>query len=560
MMALRWFRALALVAATACSAGPLPPVRFANAPVALAVDDRRDVPSPPARREFLPVLYNYDGAIQRRFTRALELPRPQRALGVNALDEVPDSTWFTNRIGVRELSPDEVRAGPVTDDSPELHRPWIVRSTKVGGASVGFVVTDARGIKYLLKFDDADNPDIETGTDVVVNRLMWAAGYNVAEDQIVYFRDEDLVLARDSSVKDAQGNKVGPLDRAGLEQRLALIDHGRDGRIRGLLSRWIPGTTLGGHPSEGVRDDDPNDAIPHQLRRDLRGAYAIFAWVDHVDLHEGNFVDSWTADPVDPHRHYVRHYFVDFGRSLGAMAWFEHDWRRGHTYVVDFRDIGRELFSFGLVDSRWRHRPLSPQPGVASFDATTFDPGDWHPDWPSYLPVLAADAYDKFWGAKLVARFTRAQIAAAVDAARFHDPAVARYLVDTLVARQRATAAHWFSRVNPLDRFAVSQAGEGAVLCFDDLAIAGGHAEAGTTRYALASHDWQARPVAPAVELAAGGGHTCAPLVLATPEDHAGYTIVRITTARPEFRGETQLHVARDPVSRAPRVIGVWRP
>ena len=32
-----------------------------------------------------------------------ELPRSRRALGVNALDEVPDSTWFTNRLGVRDL-------------------------------------------------------------------------------------------------------------------------------------------------------------------------------------------------------------------------------------------------------------------------------------------------------------------------------------------------------------------------------------------------------------------------------------------------------------------------
>src|SRR5690349_4308624 len=90
-----------LALAMACAASPdLPAPRFANAPAVTRVDDRRDVPTKPAEREFVHDLYHYDGTIQRRFTRALELPRGQRALGVNALDEAPDSTWFTNRIGI----------------------------------------------------------------------------------------------------------------------------------------------------------------------------------------------------------------------------------------------------------------------------------------------------------------------------------------------------------------------------------------------------------------------------------------------------------------------------
>src|SRR5687767_12568631 len=94
---------LALVASCATPPG-VPAVRFANAAPVLRVDDRRDVPARPAPREFVHSLYHYDGFIQRRLTRALELPAPGRALGVNALDEVPDSTWFTNRIGVQDLT------------------------------------------------------------------------------------------------------------------------------------------------------------------------------------------------------------------------------------------------------------------------------------------------------------------------------------------------------------------------------------------------------------------------------------------------------------------------
>ncbi len=43
-------------------------------------------------------------------------PAPSQA--VNTLGEVPDSAWFTNRIGARPLSLEELVAGPGTDDPP----------------------------------------------------------------------------------------------------------------------------------------------------------------------------------------------------------------------------------------------------------------------------------------------------------------------------------------------------------------------------------------------------------------------------------------------------------
>ena len=46
---------------------------------------------------------------------------------------------------------------------------------------------------------------------------------------------------------------------------------------------------------------------------------------------------------------------------------------------------------------------------------------------------------------------------------------------------------------------------------------------------------------------------------LATDDRRDGYTIVRLATARPGFAGDTFVHVARDPGTGAPRVIGVWR-
>jgi hypothetical protein len=102
--------------------------------------------------------------------------------------------------------------------------------------------------------------------------------------------------------------------------------------------------------------DDPNDRIPHEARRDLRGLLAIDTWLDAVDVTEGQFVDSWVEDPAVKGRHYVVHYAVDFGKSMGAMGDIDHDWWRvyrvdtvradyaGTTYVHVARDPATKTF------------------------------------------------------------------------------------------------------------------------------------------------------------------------------------------------------------------------
>src|SRR5678816_3384735 len=45
-------------------------------------------------------------------------PSGVRAQNANTIDEVPDSSWFTNRIGTKALTVDEIVRGPVNGPPP----------------------------------------------------------------------------------------------------------------------------------------------------------------------------------------------------------------------------------------------------------------------------------------------------------------------------------------------------------------------------------------------------------------------------------------------------------
>ena len=548
---------LAAVIACGGSDPAVPAARFANQPIVWNVDDHTDTrvtPPAGAGAAFINLDF-YSRSFQRPLIEGLALRRAQRARGANALDELPDSTWFTNRIGRQTLTPEQVGTGPLEHDSPEAFKPWTVRSTKYGGAASGLIITDVRGVKYMLKFDSVGLPEVVTGADVVANRLLWACGYHVAEDRVVYFQPEDLVLAPHAMIKNQLGEDRKPFGTDDLAHQLAQLDRTPDGRIRAIASRWIAGTTLGPTTDEGVRRDDPNDRIPHELRRDLRGAFAIFEWLDSPDFNLSNAIDVLVTDPRDASRHFVEHYRLDFDSALAGLAAVDHSMRVGYVNSFDWLAVLADTFTFGFNGRPWQHPAAPKLRGVSgAFTADHFDPGAWKPNLP-VAPFDASDRFDQFWGAKIVARFTREQIHAAVEAARYTDPRAVEYLTDTLVARQRAVVAYWLSQVAPLDAVSVTDRG----LCFDDLAIRYGLAPASATRYVLTSRDRAGRQDAQTAVAAVANGSTCAGMPALALGHRDDYTIVEIVTTRPGSARTMYVHVARNPVTHRPRVIGIWR-
>jgi hypothetical protein len=552
--------ALAVTLAAGCAgqASPAGTVRFHNQPPIWVVNDRKNVPKKPAENKFFRALYHFDGVWHGRLDRWMQMRRQYRAQNVNSLDEVPDSTWFTNRIGVRDLSVEEIKNGPNQTGTPENHRPWVIQSSKIGGVTVGFIILDQRGVRYVLKFDEKGVPELETGADVVQQRLFWAAGFNVPEDHIVYFKRSDLVRAPDAVIKDAMGNDT-PMNDAFIDRQLATINVEPDGTIRGLVSQFIPGKPLGGHARDGVREDDPNDTIPHQFRRELRGTYAIYAWMDQTDVKEDNTLDTYVQDTGNPDVHYVEHYLIDFGKGLGSMGYINQRHWVSFSHIIDFGQTALATLTLGLYRRPWEGRTEPDFVGAGIFESKKYDPGSWKPYTPAYYPFHDADRFDNFWGAKIVARFTREQILAAVEQGRYSDPRTTRYLVDTLVERQRKTIRYWFERVNPLDRFEAIQTGEGYQLCFDDLSVKYRIAN-GETRYAARAFDREGRPTgwtdsAPGVD----GGRACVDR-LTPSKSRDGYTIVELRTGRSGPRlPPTLVHLALDPKRRTLRVIGLRR-
>jgi hypothetical protein len=546
---------LCLAACAHVPAGATAPLdstlRFRNAAVVTALVDQPI--ARPVARPFDREAYWFDAYLARRSVRALEVRPATRAGDVNALDEVPDSSWFENRIGAHPLTAAELQRGP----APAA--PFAVIGTKLGGVSPGLRVRDATGTVYVMKFDRPGDPISETASDVVVQRLLWAAGYHTPEDSIVTLAPGDLRLDPVARLKDARGVQRA-MTEADLRAVLALVGRRGDGRTRALVSKLLPGVPLGGYAQEGLRADDPNDRVPHEERRSVRGARVFFAWLNHTDIKEDNLFDSWIPDPVAPGRGRLRHHLVDFGNSLGVFGW-QIDRTAGFSQNLDLKYGLRSLVTFGLWQRPWEGITPAPLEGVGNLESARFDPAAWRSGY-TWVPFDRFDRFDGFWAARILMRLTAAHIAAAVAEGQYQDPRAAGYVARTLLERQRKVGRYYLAQTSALDAFEVGDTAAGASLCFADLLIqhfgAGEPALLATTSQRMVAWDVAGRPLRFAAETP-GAARSCVDGI-PTGGGPEAYTIVAIDTVRAGAATHRVLvHLARDPASGALRIIGVRR-
>jgi hypothetical protein len=392
----------------------------------------------------------------------------RRAGNLNTIDEVPDSSWFTNRIGSRPVSLEELRRGPDRSNGPAAG-PWKVLAGDATGVTPGFRIRDVTGRLYFIKLDQPRNPELATGAEVVSTKIFHALGYNVPENYIVSFTRDMLDLS-EAVISTSEGRRRR-MTEADLDGLLAKGARKADGSYRVIASRAIEGTVLGPFRYYGTVPDDPNDIVPHEHRRELRGLRVFSAWVNHMDSRGINSLDT-LVDVAS--RKIVRHHLLDFGSTLGSAAIAVKSRRSGNAYLWDFGESVKTMATFGLYVPRWAFVDYPMQlPAVGRFEGDAFDPPKWVPHYPN--PAFDnARPDDTFWAARRVTAFSDAAIRAVVEAGGYTDPRVADYLTQVLIKRRDKIARAWLTNINPLVDFVLDSSG---TLRFANAAVVAGVAD-----------------------------------------------------------------------------------
>jgi hypothetical protein len=549
----RWAAPVVFVAALArpVAAGSDPPRWFADRPVAWQEHDDADVPAAPESNHFqeLIIARAVRDSLANEPDRLLSLEGRTAAADVNALDEVPCSTWFCARNHLRPLTMSEIVAGP---PSAPPQPPFKITKGKHLGAATGFQIKDAAGHKFMLKFDVAGHLGMANAGEMIGNRIFHAAGYNVPGAFLVDATPGDFKL--DPSAKyELYRVEKRPLTDALVKTTLSRVAHAPDGRIRAVAVPWISGTVLGGFDMLGVRRGDPNDRIPHQNRRSVRASWVLFAWLSVLDPSSINTIDSYREEGG---RHLVRHYFFDFGCSFGSATAYTQGIQQDGEYGIE---VGRTLASL-LTLGAYRRPFQDPErraewvllnaehPALGYFPAETFDPDTFRTNQriPSHMRMTERDAY---WGAKLVTSFSDEQIAALVATAGLPE-ADAGYIDHALRVRRDIIGRRYLRAIAAVENPSMSP--DGTRICFQDLAIARGYAQPVEVRYQIEASDGRGNQIASFEQQATGPG-ACVPI--GNPERGAtGYRVVQIRAHLIGAAGHEGTHVTK-----AARVHLRWR-
>ena len=437
------------------------------------------------------------------------------ALNVNAWDGVPDSSWFTNRIGRKPMSFEQLLA--TLGGAPPQPGPWVVERNDLEGYTPKLHIKDGTGRAYVIKFDLPEFPERNSGAERISTLILAAAGYNVPSNFIVSFRPSDLRPAAEAMFVDRYGREraMTEADLTDVVQGLK-VDAG--GNCRAMASLYVPGKSLGKFKYDGVRPDDANDIIPHELRRELRGLRVIASWINHADAGDKNTFDTFITQ--DGTTGFVRHYLLDFGSTFGSGNYVNGPYRIGHEYVFDGAAMGKTFFSMGAWRRPWEAKGRIAFPEIGYYAPELFQPAAWRPNYPN-LAFVRMDDGDAYWGTRIVLSFADRLIDQMVAEARYSRSDVARCLADTLKSRREMIGRHWLREITPLDDFRVVE----SRVVFRDLAVDYGYAEPASDRYRYWLADAAGKPLSSAQACDASGCVIKNTLEADRPPDAFGRTL-----------------------------------
>jgi hypothetical protein len=418
-----------------------------------------------------------DNMVFRPLSEAVGVEHHGEAVNVNSLDEVPDSSWFTNRIGTHPMSTSDLVRGAcspalVLDPEGSADGTWLIDHGKTNGSSPGFRVSIPGAGKYLFKGEPPDQPERPSAASAIGAAAYAAVGFNTSCEQIVYFRPSLLKLAPGLT---HQGNfgATEPFDQKAVDKILADCPH-RGGLVRMQVSAWLPGYLIGPFSYTGTRSDDPNDVIPHDDRRELRGGRLLAAWLDHFDAREQNSMDSWITEShekkakPDASPGHVVHYYLDTSDCLGSeWDWEEISRRLGYSYIADWGDMAFDLVTLGIPTRPWDR--VRRQPGeeiFGFFNVKDFEPDHWKNEYPNAAFSRMTER-DGAWMARILSHFTPEMVDALGAMGKFSDLRRTSYLTGVLQGRLTKILERYLTHLSPLTDAHVEN---GNQLCAVDLA------------------------------------------------------------------------------------------
>ncbi len=398
------------------------------------------------------------------------------AKNVNAVDEVPNSSWFTNRLGVEAFTAEDMQRGScpkkMLDPVNDADGSWVVDQGKPNGANPGFRVNIKGTGKFMLKADPNGEGDKATGATAIASRLYHAAGYWSVCDTVVYVPRRLLTLKPGLKFADNSGIEK-EFDQAALDNVLNNARKKGD-HVRMLASLWLPGRTVGPFTYEDTRADDPNDVIPHEDRRDLRGARLMAAWLAHFDSREQNSMTTWhSVDPEnkDSSPGHTIHWYIDLGDSFGShWEWESLNRRINKSYYFDPGDVAFDFITLGIPKRPWDDAKITPGAEQFSYFVNdVFEPEEWKGGYPN--PAFARmTELDAAWMARIISRFDDDLIRTAVDVGQYQTKGHPELLTAVLIKRRDAIRARYFANLSPLAEVTA----EGSRVCAADLARAAG--------------------------------------------------------------------------------------
>jgi hypothetical protein len=448
--------------------------------------------------------------------------RDTPAVNANTIDELPDSSWFVNRIGRHPMSVAEIVRGPDRLERVDLQN-WPVSAAKGEGLQAGYRVVSPEGHTWQVEFDPPTNPEMASGAEVIGTAFYHAFGYNVVDVYLAEFDPAKVSISPAATIRDPATGRRRPFTRHDLEAVYARGAQRPDGRMRAIVSRFAEGRPLGSFRYEGTRPDDPNDIHPHEHRRELRGNRVFAAWLNHDDSRGLNSLDMLEEGGG---RQTVRHYMFDFGSIMGSGTIRAQSPRAGNEYILEWTPGLWTGLSLGLYFKPWTliRYPAAPA-AVGRFEGAAFRPESWKPEYPN----TAFDNMrpeDAFWAARIVARFDEEKVRAVVGKAKYTDPRATDYVTRVLLQRREKVLRRWLNAVTPL----VEPAIDGGRLTAVNAAIAAGVATA-PDRYTA---QWFSLDNATGTRTPIGASEDVRP----SPEADGGVSIV-VPTANADFVGVT---------------------